>query len=210
MADPLYPNVPIALGIPPVLRPPGQIAPPDPRLRNESRELDVALAQQQWGIFTQDGDPVVDPDNVASIDDGIEYRIANYPLEAGSFESYNKVTTPREIRIAMTKGGTLPERQDFLKTLKALEPKLDLYNVSTPEETFLNMNIAAVRKSRTQSSGATMLTVEVTLQEIRIAAPAAFSNSKEPSGADPVNNGQVQTTGTTIDGAGFPAFVSPF
>lgn len=189
---PLYPNVPIALGVPPVLRLPGQSEPPIPPLRSSSSQLEGALFQ--WGIFDQDGILIVNADNIVSVEDGVEYRVADYPLEKGAFESYNKVATPREARLAMSKGGTLADRQEFLKTLQSLEPKLDLYNVVTPEEVMINMNIIAVRKARNQTNGATMITVEVTLHEIRITATSTQSNSKEPSGADPINNGSVQTT----------------
>lgn len=202
MANPLYPNVPIALGVPPVLRLVGRQDAPVPPIRSGSSQLESALFQ--WGIFDQGGEPIVDADNVAGVDDGKEYRIANYPLEQGSFLSYNKVATPAEIRIAMSKGGTLSDRQDFLKTLKSLQGDLKLYNVVTPEEVFTNMNIANVRKSRTQSNGATMITVEVTLVEIRIAPAASFSNSKSTSGASPVDNGPVQTTSFDT----FPGFAT--
>lgn len=204
MANPLYPNVPLTLGVPAVLRLPGQIDPPDPRLRSESGQLDDALAQQQWGIFDQNGTTVVNPDNVVAVDDGVEYRVPTYPLEEGGFESYNKVATPIDVHLAMSKGGALIERQEFLKSLKALVPKLDLYHVVTPEEVFINMNIVAARKSRHLGAGATMITVEVTLQEIRVGAKATLSSSKEPSGASPVNNGSVQTTSFDT----FPGFAT--
>lgn len=198
MAGPLYPDVPIAPGVPPVLRLLDQFEQPEPQLQSDSAEID-RLAASQWGIFTQGGRPIVNADNVASVEDGVEYRVADYPLEEGGYESYNKVATPREIRVAMSKGGTISDRQQFLSTLRTLEGDLEMYNVVTPEETFIDMNITGVRKSRTQANGASMLTVEVMLQEIRITATAEVSASKEPSGADDVNDGSVQTKDETSE-----------
>lgn len=192
MAGPLYPDVPIAPGVPPVLRLLDQQEQPEPQLQSDSKEID-RLAASQWGIFTQGGRPIVNADNVASIEDGVEYRIADYPLEEGGFESYNKVATPREIRVSMSKGGTISDRQQFLATLTSLQSDLELYNVVTPEQTFTDMNITGVRKSRNKDNGATMLTVEVMLQEVRVTATAEVSASKEPAGADDVNDGSVQT-----------------
>lgn len=182
MADPRFPDVPNTLGVPPVRRdgpfPPGV----ETALAKQFSDLD---AIHNWGIYTQAGALVIEPDNITEIEYAIDYRIADYPLEAGKFETYDKVTMPFEVRVTMTKGGTLTERSDFLKTLESLQGKLDLYNVVTPEKTYLNVNIAHVGNARTADRGATLLTVEVQLREIRQTATLAYSKSPPPAPAAP-------------------------
>lgn len=198
MAGPLYPNVPFVPGVPPVLRMPGDMPSTEPKLTKDSEAVD-RLAARQWGIFSSTGATVLQPDSVVSVEYGIEYRVVDYPLEAGAFESYNKVATPFEVRVALSKGGALADRQEFLNKLAALVPSLEKFNVVTPEQTYLNATIVSSRLTRSAANGASMVTVEIGLQEIRESATATFNNTKEASGADTVNNGSVQSTDAGID-----------
>lgn len=198
MAGPLYPNVPLVAGVPPVLRLPGSIPSPEPRLIRDSAAID-RLSSRRWGIFSDTGATVLQADSVVSVEHGVEYRVSDYPLEAGGFESYNKVATPFEVRVAMTKGGTLAQREAFLNTLAGLVPSLERFNVVTPEQTYRNATIISARLARSATGGAGMVTVEVGLQEIRQTATATFSDTKAPSGATTVNDGAVQPTESGIN-----------
>lgn len=198
MAGPQFPNVPIAPGVPPVLRVPGDMPAVEQKLNKDSSTID-RLAARRWGIFTSRGATVLDADNVVSVEHAVEYRVADYPLEGGKFESYNKVATPFEVRVAMSKGGTIADRTAFLKALADIVPSLDRYNVVTPEATYLNATIVSSRLTRNAGNGAGLVTVEVGLQEIREAAAAAFSNTKAPSGAAEQNNGSVQAVALPHD-----------
>lgn len=196
MASPTFPNVPFALGVPPVPRAPGARYNDEPRLTKDADEID-RLAASQWGIFFQ-GRNVLLPDNIVSASATSEYRIADFPIEKGQFESFNKVALPRQNRVVMSKGGSLSERQDFLYRLKSIEGDLRAYDILTPERVYLSANIERVTLDRDAGKGATLLTVEVVLREIRQTATVAFSSSRDPSGADPVNGGFVQTKPTSI------------
>ncbi len=193
MPAPTYPNVPVTQGVPPVPRDASNSASGDEPLLTRDADAIDRLAATQWGIFTQGGGNVLTPDNIAAVGYSAEYRHADYPLEGGGFESYNKVATPFSNRVMMTKGGRLSERQSFLATLESIRGDLNLYNVVTPERVYLNVNIERVTLDRNASNGATLLGVEVLMREIRQTATAAFSSSQSPSGADAVNNGSVQT-----------------
>jgi hypothetical protein len=100
--------------------------------------------------------------------------------------------TPSEIRVTMTKGGNDGDRQTFLETLETLIRSLDLFSVITPDSVFLDRNLTRYDYKRTSANGATLLTVELVTLEIRQTAQSTFSDSKKPSGADPVNGGPVQ------------------
>lgn len=176
MADPQYPNVPDAPGVPPVRR--RDTVDAGLPLAKEKASIAQANLAGKWGIYTQGGSLVIEPDNIAGFEYSVDYRIADYPLEKGAFETYDKVAMPFDTRVVMSKGGTLAERTTFLKTLESLQGTLDLYNVVTPEKTYLNVNIAHVSMSRTSDRGTAMLTVEVQLREIRQTATAAFTKSE--------------------------------
>lgn len=206
MADPAFPNVPLAPGVPPVQRlgpPPSDVE----KLTGDAPNLkDGGLTS--WGIYTQDGKLALDPTSIFAVEFQREFRISDYPIEEGGFESYNKVATPFDIRITVTKDGKLSERKAFLDDMDALVVTLDLFDVVTPERTYLGVNIVrADYKRDNESGGVSLLQVELQAVEVRTTASVQFVNptipgavgvaplfgaTGAPSGADPVNNGSVQ------------------
>lgn len=197
MAGPApFPDVPLAPGVPPVTRgPSGSVTGAEQRLTKDSDSVSQ-LAATQWGIFDQGGAQIVVPDSVVGFGYSAEYRVADYPIEQGGFESYDKVALPFLARVVMAKGGTLAERQSFHQAIEAIRGDRELYNVITPEALYVNCNITRVELDRSQQRGAGMLTVEIYLQEIRQKATAQFSNSRDAASASPANGGAVQA-GTT-------------
>lgn len=145
----------------------------------------------QWGVFLN-GKPVIEPDSVVAVEFKKEYRLADYPMEQGAFQTYNKVTTPYDARISMTKGGTDLDRQVFLGTAANIAASLDLYDFVTPEVIYSNANIARFDYQRTSTNGVKLLTVHFYLSEIRVTVPAIFTNTKQPSSQTNQNGGNVQ------------------
>lgn len=211
MANPFYPNVPRFLGVPPVNR----ILPDEETIFPTLTKDEIGLGSSgkiTWGIFSQKGNLALEPDNIASFEFQREYRIADYPIEQGSFESYNKVTLPFDIRVIMTKGGTVAERKDFLDKVDLVVASLDLYTIVTPERVYLNANLIRQDYRREATAGVSLLTVELHAMEIRsqvsvqfVSSPVVgfvtnrdgttapiFGDTHAPSGANPVNNGSVQ------------------
>lgn len=177
-----FPNVPIAIaGVPAVLRRAGAEADAREVLASANRDVSNTIAAQRWGLFALDGSSVLDADNVVSFEYTGEYRIADYPVEGGKFESYDKVATPFATRVAASKGGTVAEREQFLTACNALLESLDPINVVTPERTYLNVNVTRIGMTRNATNGAGMTTVELVLQEIRQAAKAAYSRTNAPA-----------------------------
>lgn len=200
---PAFPDVPLALGVPPVPRDPLGLAtavsnlvtaPPiltadDPSISNQAR------AAPQWGIFLK-GELVLTPDSIIGVDEAKEYRLLDYPLEDGAFQTYNKVEMPRDDHVTATKGGPLQERTDFLTTLQTIAASLDLYDVMTPEAAYMNANIERFNVERDVKS-AQLITVRIWLREIRVTATATLSSTKIPASADTVDDGGVQATAPT-------------
>lgn len=152
----------------------------------------VVTAQTAWGIYTSDGELALAVDSVFRIEPSREFRISDYPVEGGGFQSYNKVATPGETRLTVTKGGAASVRQAFLNTLDALIESTGMVTVLTPDESFTDRNLVRYDYTRTAESGATLLAIELLLIEVRQTATAEFTQSKQPSGEDVRNNGPVQ------------------
>ena len=156
------------------------------------------FAGPKWGIFNLDGSIALQPDSIISLDVKREWSIPNYQQEQGAFQSYNKVMFPLDTNIRMTKGGTDDERHQFLISLSTLAKSLKTFNVGMPEGRIIsNVTINRFDLRRTSTNGVGLLTVDVALQEIRVAPSPAFTNTAAPGGADPQQGGAVQTQAPT-------------
>lgn len=206
MADPNFPNVPLAPGVPPVNRLQPFVQTPVNKLTKDAEGIGKG-GTSNWGIFGQKGGLALEPDSISAFEFQQEYRISEYPVEEGSFESYNKVTLPFDIRVIMTKGGSLAERKTFLETVDAVVASLDLYTIVTPEAVFPNANLVRHGYRREAESGVTLITEELHATEIRTQASVQFvatapgdrsggernpGDTHAPSGANPRSNGSVQ------------------
>jgi len=163
---------------------------------------------QPWGIFDTNLKQVVNPDNVAMARVKKVAAIADYPIEQGSFESYNKVLLPFDAEIIMTKAGSVASRTAFLKRIDALYKSLNTYSLSMPEVVYTSANVVGYDiHNRTNSAGLSMLTVSIYLQEVRFAPNAQFSNtssdgsSTKTSGSSALSPQNPSNFGTTNGGA---------
>jgi hypothetical protein len=216
VAVPQYPDIPFVAGVPNALRNPnqaqtyalsggiaglpivlsslitanGQLSPTNPQT------LPLTPATY-WGIYNSEGEPIALADSIVEVEFRGERKLSDYPQEAGSFASYNKVGVPYAARIRMAKGGDLTGRQQFVTTLDGLLGGLDLYSIITPEITYQNANIVHYDYHRTARNGATMLLVDVWVEEVRLTGNATLSGlnfalaSAQASGASPSSTGPV-------------------
>lgn len=122
----------------------------------------------QWGIFL-DGAPTVDANSVISFEYRKDFTISDYPVEQGGFESYDKVQLPGICKVRYAQGGSVADRQAFLASIEAIDNDTNLYDVVTPEVTYISFNIHHVDYRRTANQGMGLITVDVWLTEIRIA-----------------------------------------
>jgi hypothetical protein len=191
--NPLYPDVPALPGVPPVFRDGSNPADPSPvdMLVHDTPGV-AAGSRATWGIYAQGGNVALECDSVFELEPSREFRVSDFPLEKGGFQSYNKVATPAETRLTVTKGGSDVDRQAFLTALDQLVESVDIFDVITPDTTFLNRNLVRYSYHRSAERGATLLTVELVTIEVRETADVQFSNSKEPSGHEASHNGPVQ------------------
>lgn len=155
-----------------------------------------SIFRTQWGVF-KSGLPVIIADNVVDVSMKQEWSIANYPIERGGFESYDKVNSPFEVRVRFSAGGILADRQDLLTSVTIASSSLELFDVVTPEAIYTGVNMSHFDYQRTADRGAGMIVVDTWWMEVRQTAEAAFTNTKTPSGAGTVNGGTTPTTAAT-------------
>jgi hypothetical protein len=211
LAVPAFPDVPRAPGVPAVLRLAGAVQNALVLLVADAVIIARMFAGPQWGIWDQSGRPLVIGDSVAGVDFRQEWRVSDYPIERGSFASYDKVAVPFDIRVTFSVSGAgadffgaglaalvtgaspgVANRTAALAVLRAAAESLDLFSVVTPEFRYDNCNIVHYDYRREARGGATLIKVDVWLVQIRIAPAPQFTQTKPESAADRVNGGAVQ------------------
>jgi hypothetical protein len=191
-------NVPPFPGVPPLSGVQAALPIITALIADASNVQAASSAAPQWGVF-MDADAVIVPDSIIGVEKTKECRISDYPVEDGSFQSYNKVETPFDAHVTMTKGGSDADRADFLDTLEDIVGSLDLYDVVTPERTYESANLERYSYERTSRAGATMITATLWLREVRVTATSAFSNVAQPASATAKDGGSVQAAAPTPD-----------
>jgi hypothetical protein len=192
----IYPNVPAAAGVPPLLR--GfQVFQQGVLLTASALTVLNMFQGPRWGVFSATGAPLLIGDSVVGMAFKKDYRVADYPMEQGAFASHNKVELPYDARLSFTVGGSDAARSIFLDRVARLADSLQLVSVVMPEFTFLRANLVRFDFERRSRSGVTMLQVDVMLQEVRVASTTTFTQTRDPSGASMQNGGVVQPTAPT-------------
>jgi hypothetical protein len=155
-------------------------------------QFSLSIAKPVWGLFDEDGNAIAVADSVRTLQYRGESRVSDYPQEDGAFESYNKVQLPYAAVVSLACGGDVQRRANFLSAVEQAKQSTDLYSIVTPEIVYLNANVVAYDYRRTQRDGATLLTVDLHVEEVRVNATASFANVQNPASADPASQGQVQ------------------
>lgn len=183
-----FPDVPVAPGVPPLPRPAGQLVETIALLSGDA----VAVpGEAAWGIY-QNGFPVVTPDTYGSFEFKRDWSIADYPVEQGGFESYDKVDMPFTAMLRLIAGGPLINRQALLAQIEAIAETTQRYDIVTPERVYTSVSVLRYNYRQTSNDGVGMLIVELWILEVRVTAADNGENTKSPSGANPSSGGNVQ------------------
>jgi hypothetical protein len=126
-----------------------------------------------------------------------DWSVSDYPVEQGGFQSYDKVQLPGDIRMRVAAGGSSSNRQALLDIVAGLANSIELFNVYTPEETYVNYNVTHYDYARKANSGAGLIIVDIWLTEIRVTATSAFSNTQQPGNSGQQSLGPVQPSQAT-------------
>ncbi len=163
-----------------------------------SAALISGIFGKTWGIVNQFGIPIVLADTVVSMNYDAGSSISKYPTEQGRFSSYNKVNNPSMSTVQMAKGsGGVIERGGFLAQLEALLKSTVSFHIITPEYVYMNYQIVGINHSRSAQDGATMITVNLDLEEV-LEAKVDYSTEevKAPSDSNTVDGGAKQSNPT--------------
>jgi hypothetical protein len=153
-----------------------------------------AVFGKTWGIVNQFGIPILLADNVLGLAHDNSATISSLPVEGGSFASYNKVDNPSNATVQMTKssGGTL-QRGLFLTQLDTLKKSTLSFHIITPEYVYTSYQITGINLAREASSGCSLLTVNVELQEMReVKVDYSYEEVKNPEDAKTKEGGAKQ------------------
>ena len=193
-----YPDIPLLAGVPALARRAGQtIASP----QIQSASVAKNLGAVKWGIFDASGNEVLIPDSFIDFEYKNERKIPTYPIEEGSFASYNKVSVPYDLRLTVTCGGKdSRSREGFLGTIEDMMASINVYNIVTPNANYQGASLVHYDYRREARQGLSLLIVQLWFQEVRVAQPSTPTTA-QPSGASLANNGQVSPIPSTSQAA---------
>ena len=143
---------------------------------------------------------VIQPDSIREFDMRAEWKVSNYPLQQGSFASYNKVILPAEYSVRMVKGGGVLDRQTFINQIQTVAASYSLYTIITPEQTYANCSVTRYEIQRRNAADANFVIADVFFQQIN-QVNAQYSTSAStpslPNASDPSATPN-QSQGTTF------------
>jgi hypothetical protein len=162
------------------------------------------ILSPQWGIFL-DGAPVLTYDTQLTFGYSQDWKISTYPVEQGSFQTYNKVQMPSEIRCRFSAGASAINRQAMLQSIDQVMNTIDLYDVVTPEVVYLQYNFGHREYDR-DAANVGLVSIDIFLTEVLETATAQFQNTQSPTVAGQYGSGVVSApvTDPTLSGAVIP------
>lgn len=147
----------------------------------------------QWGLFLGFA-PVITADSVVTMEYKQEWLVEDYPVEEGSFETYNKVAVPFEVRLRFSAGGSVANRTALLDSIAAIAGTTELFDAVTPEAIYESVNITHYDYQRSSNKGVGLIAVDVWCQQVIVTVTESFENTQSPSAEDPQDQGQVSTS----------------
>lgn len=189
--------------------------PTTPFIGPDAVQMDLATIApplaQQWGVYDLVGNPVFSTvgfsnsqgniDSFVSLNYDNNAKVSTFPVEQGSFASYNKTGTPYSPKIGVIVSG----QTRITALMELLEVELNtinLYQIITPERTYQSVTLDKYSYARTQKAGKNLLHVTMTFMQVievipnQYAKTAVVSHPKKPTATDKHGDGKVQTDPT--------------
>lgn len=188
-----FPNVPNVPGVPNVAR--SGLSLDEDAVLSAIYSGDIlsiidSVVTPRYGIQKKDGSNAIRPDSFISFEYRADAKVSDYPVQPGTFASYNKVMEPFDIRISMSCSGSLAAagmtRESFLSALDDMRASFELLDIVTPDKVYTDVNLVHFDHSRTNSKGVTLLVVDAFFREIRETAEAEYKNVKSDSAVEPI------------------------
>lgn len=202
----LYPKVPALAGVPTLLRSGAQIFDQlTLGVFNASGALNslIGAAPVKWSVLDSGGKKIAGYESILSVQFSGTSDVADYPVERGSFASYNAVDRPSMITVVMALGSTENARNDFQSDLRNAKIQLTLFTILTEDQAYRGYKLIDISWSREATNGAHRIVARCEFREIREQEAQTFNQPAQPQGADQINVGQVQPIpDVTIDTSG--------
>lgn len=194
-----FPDVPQLPGVPNLATLPGVGGLAISESLNTLSLLGINLGPySSWYLTDDTGSVLIQPDTVVEFEYRGEMKVANYPVEAGSFASYNKVYIPSDARMTMACNGRGAMTRDvFLTTLEDLRRNLTLISIVTPDIVYPSFNVVHIDYRREARRGVSMIIAQIWLQEIRI-ANGTPNAAAQPEGVPPTFLGQLNLINPSV------------
>lgn len=156
---------------------------------------------EQWTIVNEGGGTAVSFTSFIDIDVRNEGVALSYPVEEGGFMNYNKVQSPLDIRVVLSKQGTDADFEAMLDKLDEYQKGAIKLFVSTPSAYYGPVTLEAYSNKRTRESGAGQLTVELNFVEVREVqtrvSTTVVTRPRNATSADRTNTGRTQGENNT-------------
>ena len=150
----------------------------------------VALAQV-YGVFDVATNlPVFDYDTFVDFKLQANVKVSDFPVEQGSFATYNKVNHPNKVKVKLAVTDTPARRHAFLITLDTVLKSTQLVNVVTQDATYLNVTLDTYSYERTKVGGWGKVVAELSFLEVRQVTPQ-YTNVKNVGAGGPKTGGLV-------------------
>lgn len=171
-----------------------------------------------WGVFDANNNPAFVVDTYMMLSPSASSKVSEFPVENGSFASFNKVQKPREVSIRVSLGGDPTAMTTLLEKFETLRLSTAMLSVVTPYAVYLNMVLTNYKNEHTSIKGASRIEADLKFEEIRQVTPT-FSNValpaskvKNPASASSTDGGkqQGQTPPTSILSSGVNSVTSWF
>jgi hypothetical protein len=183
-------NVQQTPGVPPLLGGFNPIASAS-LVTSDAANFMQASPGSKWGIFLN-GATVIDADNVVSMDARQDAVLADFPLEGGTFESYDKVQRPFDVRFRVSVGAA-SKKSSVISTVKSIIKDYKLYMFVSPDDVFENVNCQHWDYHR-EAASVGLLVIDIWGWQIQVNTTSSTSNNTQsPAAADPSNGGSVNS-----------------
>lgn len=151
------------------------------------------MIPQIWNIVTEAGTTAITFTSFLAFSSSQEGQVVSYPVERGSFATYNKVQSPGSFTVSLGQQGDAIELQTTLTELQALKDNPTLVHIICPERQYGPVSLESFNYSRTLDSGAGMLIVELTfieVLEVETQVSVTISGPRNPTSVGNVNTGK--------------------
>lgn len=154
----------------------------------------------EWNLlYTEDGEAAVFFDSMLGVEVSTENQVAQEPVEQGSFASYNKSASPRQVKVTLARSGDGYDHDEIICALDELCSGTDLLTLITPAQEYEGYNLESYNYRRSETNGVQLLVVELSLVEIRQVESQATTTvdvkpaqAKNKSDASKANTGKTQ------------------